>query len=331
MKRLLILLVLIFLTACVSQPTPVIAIEPTAQEIIIETIPTIASQPNIMLEPTEEPGGYGYTFVLLGGDWTSHRVGTDYGNNTDVMLLVSIIFPDPIHISEPIKIVTIQVPRNLYVPVDGMEDMWAFSVYGKTGFQGISDYIEKVFDTTIIGTVYIHMENFVKFIDALGGVVITLDENGLEKDYGTWYSGELLLEWLRDNENNWNYGVYDQANRQYRALFAIADRAEEEFRSDPVLTAKRLVDLYGNLFDTDMDDIQQLRWIMTLGYQVITAHMTDRLDLRFIKLRDPVIVRGDTPLETRGEIVPENGDLHYWYQCALYSENWLSCYEACVP
>lgn len=251
--------------------------------------PTIISSPTSTQEATPVVTPQRYNFLLLGGDYRSHRAGTNYGDKTDVMLLVSILMEDPV------KITVVQFPRNLYVPVEAMDDQWLFAVYSREGFTGLHYYFQQVFDVDLHGVFYVNMDNFVTFVDALGGLWLN---GGMD--------GEQTLAHLRDNENNWAHGVYDASSRQFKVLYALVEKVKTRFHEDALTTAKDLWGAYGVLFETDLSEFEQIHYLAELAWTIATKEYI----VEAIRLADPVVVRGETPLEVRG-LIP-NEDLASW-------------------
>ena len=251
--------------------------------------PTGTNTP-LPVEPmvTRTPGyAHRYNFVLLGGDYAEHRAHTGWGDKTDVMLIVSIFMSDPVEIK------VVQLPRNLYTEVSEFPDLWAFAVYGEEGFPGVHYYVQEVFDLSVHGVAYINMDDFVKAVSELH-----LD-------------GNALLEYLRDNENNWDYGVYDFEGRQYKVLRTITGTLIENFREDPVETAKDLWE-FRRYIDTDISAFEQLHWMVELAYEILDKGY----EIEFVPLREPAIAWEDTPIfPYRGFVL--NMDLHSWMNGVL--------------
>ena len=173
--------------------------------------------------PAEPPDRY--NFLLLGGDYREHRAGTGRGDKTDVILLVSILMENPV------KITVVQIPRNLYVPVEAMDNQWLYAVYGREGFVGLQYYFQQAFDVDLHGIFYVNMDSFVYLIDSLGGIWVA--------DEGIML-GERTLAYLRDNDNNWEHGTYDAGGRQFKVLYALAEKVKTRFRENGLVTAKDL-------------------------------------------------------------------------------------------
>lgn len=242
--------------------------------------------------PSTTPESEQYNFLLLGGDHKQHRIGTAYGNKTDVMLLVRITM------SNPVQIRVIQFPRNLYHPIEAFPDMWLFAVYGLEDMVGLHYYFQQVFDVDLQGIAYIHMDNFEQFVDGLGGI-----------HYGaTVHSGEETLEYLRDNDNNWSCPEYDCANRQLEVLKALAERVKTQFSGNAVVTTGLLVDSYGHLFDTDLSAWEQIHWLVELGWDIATSDY----EITFDKVTESGVVYNDTPLEVRGWTIPDIDKMKAW-------------------
>ena len=291
MRRILLLALLC--SACAVAATPPVVL-PSATLAPFVAVPSSATVPAPTAIPLPEATPTvdlpdRYNILLLGGDYVAHRAGTNYGDKTDVMLLVSILMEDPV------KITVVQFPRNLYVPVEAMDDQWLFHVYSREGFTGLHYYFQQVFDVDLHGIFYVNMDNFVAFVDALGGLWIN---GGMD--------GEQTLAHLRDNENNWAYGVYDANSRQFKVLYALAEKVKTRFHEDALTTAKDLWGAYGTLFETDLSTFEQIHYLAELAWTIATKDYI----VESVRLADPTLVRGETPLSTRGLVPAE--DLVSW-------------------
>lgn len=282
MKRLILLALLC--SACT------VAVVPSTPPVII-SLPT-STQDVIPVETPKKQRADRYNFLLLGGDYRSHRAGTNYGDKTDVMLLVSILM------EEPTKITVVQFPRNLYMPVDSFPDMWLFHVYSREGFVGLHYYFQQVFDIDLHGIFYVNMDNFVSLIDGFGGLYL----DNLGGTNPIIFDGEQTLAYLRDNANNWDYGVYDAGGRQFKVLYALAEKVKTRFHEDALTTAKDLWGAYGNLLETDLSTFEQIHYLAELAWTIATKEYI----VESVRLAEPTVVRGETPLEVRGLVPNEN-------------------------
>jgi len=295
--------VLAFSVACgpgtetpTAEPSPI----PRPTPIPLPTIPTYPTPFTIQRDPVfNEPVVDRTNWLLLGGDYRAHRAGTGWGNKTDVMILVSILETRPLNIS------VVQFPRNLYVPVRGLEDQWLFAVWGRDGWTGLQLYFQEVFGASLDGIFYTDMDRFEVFIDDLGGIAPV----GSQK-----LSGAETLIYLRDNHANWELGSYDAEQRAFRVLNAIWSRGFEYVTSDPIAAASLVLSRWGPLLQTDLDSLGDFYALAELAYRVKTTEQI----MRFIQLEEPYILRGDTPLEVRG-MVPSY-DLELWMNDCVFDQ-----------
>ncbi len=218
-------------------------------------------------------------WLLLGGDYRAHREATGWGNKTDVMVLVSILETDPAEIT------VVQFPRNLYVP-SSLGDTWMFAVWDQSGWDGIRTYFDEVFGVELAGIFYINMDSFVTLVDGLGGLVPW----GLDR---IDHSGEGILEYLRDNENNWGGTTYDQQQRVFGVLMAMTNALADGIRDEPVMTMKLLLENYGDLIESDLSMPEQFYWLAIMGGRMLRNY--NYVD-RWIQLEQPYVIRGDTPI-----------------------------------
>ena len=282
MKTILVLGLL--LSACVSVPTvePFSVSQPDPINRV-ENSPFLTPFPtptNIEATPTpveDEPQRMNW--LLLGGDYRAHREGTGWGNKTDVMVLISILE------SDPVEITAVQFPRNLYAP-SSLGDEWMFAIWDKGGWPGLHTYFDEVFGIDLQGIFYVNMDNFVSLVDGLGGLA------PWGSDAIASGGGEAVLEYLRDNENNWGYATYDFEQRVHGVVISLANAVWVGFLDDPISTMRLLLTEYGGLIESDLNNVQQYFWIAETASRVLTTNR----DFRWTQLEQPFVVRGDTPI-----------------------------------
>lgn len=297
-KITIILGIFLFAASCsVDPPMPVPT--PTGTDVPV-------NEPGPSPIPTPEPTGtpeweeppQQLAFALLGGDWRDHRAGTAYGNKTDVSLIVVITMTDPV------DILVIQLPRNLYVETS-LGNYWQFAIYRQFGFEGYQLYINEVLNLAVPVVAYIDMEHFIPFVDDVLGE-IWLPETGV-------MDGEETLAYLRDNDNNWfNCLYYDCEGRQYLVLAAMSQKLKTKLAESPMSTTEALWP-HRDLFETNIDDYQKLFYLINAAWEVATSDYT----IRFERLtQSGTIQYGDTPLEVRGWV--ESGNIYKWVEEVIY-------------
>ena len=298
MKRTILLLFLVLIAACVpngpgspyisTEPAPIAATPSTAPS----PFPPAAPLPTTSLAPDE------YTFAILGLDQSKARCDRGercgQGAHTDVFLLVHVLVgPTP-------AVTAILIPRSLYVPGIGYE-MWSMQVYGKTGWEGIHDYVGKVFGIPIDGGFAVDMDAFATIVNNLGGVQVG----------GQSLDGAETLAYLRDLKNNWGCYYYDCEGRTVQVAIALKDaffRSLPDTLTDPVALYDLAMSLRG-LYTTDLSGMEQ---ITTLAHLALTARDAP---VRMVRLWIPEVRTADTPLDIRG-LVPAT-DLKVWMQGVL--------------
>lgn len=293
---LMVLLAVFVAEVVVPPPPPVLLPTPTAEIVVDVPAEPFAEEPYSTPEYLEDKPER-IAFALLGGDWRDHRAGTDYGNKTDVSLIVVITMTDPV------DILVIQLPRNLYVETS-LGNYWQFAIYKQFGDEGYQLYLTDVFNLAVPVVAYIDMERFVPFVDdVLGGIWI--------KGVGI-IDGEETLDYLRDNENNWsNCSYYDCEGRQFQVLEALAQKLKTKFAESPMYTAEALWP-HRYLFETNIDDFQKMYYLVNAAWRVATSEYT----IRFERLtQSGTIQYGDTPLEVRGWV--ESGNIYKWVEEVL--------------
>jgi hypothetical protein len=150
------------------------------------------------------------------------------------------------------------------------------------------------------------MPHFVEYVNVIGGVETSREaegcEPGMEFGASCHFDGAQLLTWLRDNDNNWEHGVYDAGMRQHRALVAILDKVYAKFADKDLMAVFALFDGV----ETDLG-IMQFVDAAFVGMQAIQHGMT----IDFDRLAYPTIQRGNVPIEPwRAEIA--HFDLREW-------------------
>ncbi len=303
MRKLLILLIpLLLITACSIplEPRPTATVSPP--EPLPTEPPLFTNTPIVTPYPTAG-GDTVHRYLFLGGDYRASRAGTEYGDKTDVMLLVQVRYNKDA--DNPARIDVIQFPRNFYTGVEAMDDMWLFHVWGKEGWPGLHYYFQQVFDVDLDGIFYVNMDRFVIFIDQIA-------PNGIMSDLG-YLGGEDLLAYLRDNDNNWGCPEYDCGDRQMRTLLHIAEHIKGMIKDDPFSIFGLWEDL-GWLFETDLTTLEQIEQgghiaidLIGRNYQVHVHKMTEAEGT----------VYNDTELNARGWVIAEGGDLPTWIQSIL--------------
>jgi len=292
--KIILFIVLVFcagiiVASCASPEEPAVTQFPSPTNVPTPTNTLLPTEPFETREPTIER----FNFIILGGDFRESRENTGFGDKTDVMIVVSILM------SDPVQITLIQLPRNLYVPVENMPDLWAFAVYRQEGFAGIHYWFQEVFDLTVQGIAYTDMDNFVRFVDdVLGGMSVG----------GDWRDGESVLEYVRNDL----WGVqYDPEKRHFAVLLAIANKLILRFTDDGLTTAQELWE-FRDLIETDISSFGQFHWIIETAYNILQKGY----DINFVQLQEPIIIYGDTPTYPgRGFIA--NADLAKWMRMTL--------------
>lgn len=243
-----------------------------------------------------------WNYLVLGGDAGPGRpkpVAGGAGNKTDVILLVSVV------LTEPAQVTIVEFPRNFYSPLY-IPDRLLFEVYWQDGFEGMRTYFGDVFGVELDGIAYVDMAHFVEYVNVIGGVETSREaegcEPGMEFGASCHFDGAQLLTWLRDNDNNWEHGVYDAGMRQHRALVAILDKVYAKFADKDLMAVFALFDGV----ETDLG-IMQFVDAAFVGMQAIQHGMT----IDFDRLAYPTIQRGNVPIEPwRAEIA--HFDLREW-------------------
>jgi polyisoprenyl-teichoic acid--peptidoglycan teichoic acid transferase len=261
----------------ISQPTPTLAPgeEPVEGD---QTQPESETNDPIIVPsgPDQEPwdGASRVTVLLVGLDYNDWRGGTS-SPLSDTMMLLTL---DPIAKTAGV----LSIPRDLWVSIPGFD-------YGKinTAYQlgdaydlpgggpGLAmETVEKLIGVPIQYYAQIDFTAFVRFIDEIGGVKVTLpkkifidiydDPKGKFKlDAGTHtLPGEYALAYAR--ARNTEGGDFDRAQRQQQVLMGIRDRFLKHdlftviLPKAPILYQELSSGINTNL---NLDEALQLAWL----------------------------------------------------------------------
>ncbi len=260
---------------------------PTSSVCILdpECIPTPAP-PVERLQNTEN-------ILLLGTDrregWSNWR--------TDTIMLVAIDH-------ETNQIAVISIPRDLYVyhPTFGRRRINTFDYLGEShgypggGFQVMKEIFEYNFGVPIHHYVRAHRGAFVEFVDAVGGVDVTLDcdlweispdpsGNGYKVLYlpaGTHHlDGETALAFATYRYRTADWG---RARRQQMVLAALKNQAAQ---LGLLAKAPQIWDIIKRNVSSDLGFTDMLRYA-TLGLDInmsdIHSHVLSGRELQLVKL-----------------------------------------------
>jgi hypothetical protein len=285
MKRnLLLCILLLAIAGCrsavvTSSPdTPAAPAPQTPEQAERETnTPEPTAQASPVPSPTDVPQRT--SWLVLGGDNRAHRHGTGWGDKTDVMLLVSILE------TNPIDVVVVQFPRNLYVPWPGHDDVWMFSIYRSLGAQGLRQYVADVFGLVTQGLFYVDMDGFVSIVDDLGTAGYPLVAGGRK------LNGLQALAYLRDNDNNWNHGSYDAGQRVFGVFEGLVIGATSYLSDDPIIAVDQAVSEWGGIVETDQN-VLQMYFLARVGVKLLR----EDYQVRWVQLEEPWLMRGPTPI-----------------------------------
>jgi len=226
-------------TAVVALPTPVDArldFSDTDVNLIAGSLLTLSDGREIVIEPWD--GESRFTILLMGLDRRPGETGLGY--RTDTMMLVSI---DP----QTDSIGILSIPRDLYVPVQGYSELQRVNtpmVLGELQRKGYGPTLAMQTVQTNLGIrvndyAAVDFNGFIKFIDAIGGIEITLNYTINDPTYPNMYygydpfylppgthqlDGATALKFARTRHGS---SDFRRAQRQQQVLYAIRDRLLE--------------------------------------------------------------------------------------------------------
>ncbi|MEO0564685.1 MAG: LCP family protein [Chloroflexota bacterium] len=227
-------------TAIADLPTPVDArVDLSANanvDLTTGTLLTLSDGRDIIIEPWD--GESRFTILVMGLDRRPGETGLAY--RTDTMMIVSI---DPLTNSLGI----LSIPRDLYVPVPGYSELQRINspmVLGELQREGYGPTLAMQTVQNNLGirvNDYLAMDfnGFIKFVDAIGGIEITINYTLNDRTYPNMYygydpfylpagthqlNGADALKFARTRHGS---SDFQRAQRQQQTLYAIRDRVLE--------------------------------------------------------------------------------------------------------
>ncbi len=254
------------------------------------------SDPSIE-EPVTAPTPKGPVNILLLG---IDQRGDDSGPwRTDTMILLSI---DPDNQTASM----LSIPRDLWVSIPGYGENrinTAHYVGDRDGYPGGGTALAKKTVWHVLGVpvdyyVRVNFTGFEKFVDALGGITLDVDqaihdEEYPDGNYGTMIvdipagvqnmDGETALQYARSRHGN---SDYDRMKRQQQVLMAARDKAVKlDFSLSRI---PELFETLGSSVKTDLT-LGQIFWLAEMGQEI------PREDINFSTIDDSMTTTVVTP------------------------------------
>jgi len=230
---------------------PELAADPTRSQrstLSPRPSPTATVAPTPTATPIPTPVAERLTVLVIGTDSSAARRARGEGVNADAIHVVS-VSPDRSQLA------IVSLPRDtvdLPMP-DG--SLWTGKVnalYGALGAEGVRDALETLYGIEIDRYVAIDMDDFVRIVDAIGGIDIALAEPVYDPSIdwglaaGTHHlDGTTALLFARTRKGDDDYA---RSARQQQLVVAMRDRLLEP--DDPIDVAA-LLGALGSL-DTDL-------------------------------------------------------------------------------
>ncbi len=199
--------------------------------------------------------------VVLGSDQRPYS----YGNNTDVMMLLSL---DP----KDGTVKLLSFPRDLYIFIPGWRVDRINVAYAVGGPEAVAQTILYNFGLKVDHTVLLHFWDFTNIIDSLGGIYVEVggglkDEcGGIQWNYGpgTYHmDGFTALCYVRMRRNT---GDFDRLRRQQEVMLGVFQRT---LSLDGLTRVPDLYNQFKGLVETDMQ-LDDLLPLVPLGAKLAT-------------------------------------------------------------
>ena len=254
-----------------------------SDNILAETAKRLMRSQNHTREPLkgEEEGRVN---ILLLGKTGKNYPGTDL---TDTIIIGSID-------TKTNKTSMMSLPRDLYVRIGDTQSSTkinALYLYGKKqntedSFEFIRSAVEEVTGLPIHYTVTVDYDAFVRVVDALGGINVTVERDFYDPRYpGPNYSyetfelkkgfhtldGETALKYVRERHDD-PQGDFGRSARQQQVLQSIKNKV---FTLETFLNPLTLYSLLGTLEDTVRTDLspKEMESLVSLIQQVDTHNV----------------------------------------------------------
>ncbi|HHY83203.1 MAG TPA: LCP family protein [Clostridiales bacterium] len=156
--------------------------------------------------------------------------------------------------------------RDLYVQIPGYSDNRINAAYAFGGMKLLNEVIEKNFKIHIDGNIEVDFEGFVKGIDIIGGITLSLSEKEAEHLNKKGFSnvkagevnmdGELALEYARIRKIGNDFA---RTERQRKVILAVAKKVKGSGISDLMALANKVLPCV----TTDMSNDQLMDLIFT--------------------------------------------------------------------
>ncbi len=198
-----------------------------------------------------DSGGNSFSIGLGSKDYLfagiDEREGSeDFKGRTDTIMIY--------HINDwGKKDLLISIPRDTRVNLEGhgWNKINAAYVYG--GVDMLKDEIYKLTGITVDKTMLINFDGFVKIIDALGGVEITVDEpmhdplSGADFEPGTYImNGEEALAYARSRKTA--MGDFDRVDRQ---KYLVSELMRQKLNASIIFKAPQLISIFNQETKSD--------------------------------------------------------------------------------
>jgi LCP family protein required for cell wall assembly len=223
---------------------------------LIFILPNITQSDEERVSSDTDGGGFSLSlgaknYLFAGID---EREGSeDFKGRTDTIMIY--------HISDwGKKDLLISIPRDTRVNLDGhgWNKINAAYVYGGEGM--LKDEIYELTDIRVDKTMLINFDGFIKIIDALGGVEITVDEpmhdplSGADFEPGTYVmSGEEALAFARNRKTS--KGDFDRVDRQ---KYLISEVLRQKLNASIIFKAPELISIFNEETKSDFSTIDYL-------------------------------------------------------------------------
>lgn len=226
-------------TAVLSVPTPVdarVSFNAGDASLAVGSLLTLSDGRQIVVEPWD--GESRFTILLMGLD---RRPGeTGLGFRTDTLMLISL---DP----RANTVGILSIPRDLYVNVPGYNQLQRVNtpmVLGELQRPGYGPTLAMQTVQNNLGIrvneyIAVDFNGFIKFVDAIGGIQVTLNYTINDPTYPNMYygfdpfylppgthtlNGEQALKFARTRHGS---SDFQRADRQQQVLYAVRDRLLE--------------------------------------------------------------------------------------------------------
>jgi len=244
---------------------------------------SISALPGVSIFSTPEKEDFENTYILLTGRWWGTH---DAPNLTDTIILAWINAKDQ-------KISLLSLPRDLWVEYPWSSRKWKINALYETylangwdtAMERLSDKVSEITGKQIDYYMNVDFAWFIKVIDALWWVEVSLENNFVDYEYpdgNLWYKTFILRKWtwtldgevaLMYARSRHSTSDFDRSSRQQEILGSLKDKVWDLWY---LKDAKKILELY-NIFSEYVDTDLKLQDMVRIWLEIKSWESSDMI------------------------------------------------------